>query len=82
MRLGLTNENGRDHQDEKSHYSALCKTALNNFVTGFQATLNLKYTIEEYTVRCKRFAISNFKENYPPRVSVDHLLPIIVILFH
>lgn len=23
---------------------------LNNFVTGFQATLNLKYTIEEYTV--------------------------------
>lgn len=50
MRLGLTNENGRDHQDEKSHYSALCKTALNNFVTGFQATLNLKYTIEEYTV--------------------------------
>lgn len=52
---------------------------LNNFVTGFQATLNLKYTIEEYTVRCKRFAISNFKENY---LSVDHLLPIIVILFH
>lgn len=23
---------------------------LNNFVTGFQAILNLKYTIEEYTV--------------------------------
>lgn len=23
---------------------------LNNFVTGLQATLNLKYTIEEYTV--------------------------------
>lgn len=23
---------------------------LNNFVTGFQATLNLKYTIVEYTV--------------------------------
>lgn len=44
MRLGLTNENGRDHQDEKSHYSALY------IVTRFQATLNLKYTIEEYTV--------------------------------
>lgn len=54
MWLGLTEENGRDHQDEKSHYSAL-----NNFVTGFQATLNLKYTIEEYTVvNALPFAIS------------------------
>lgn len=64
MRQGL--KEGRwniylDHQDEnfKSQCSALRKTQqLNNFVTGFQANLSLKYTIRNTVVNTLPSAIS------------------------